>query len=89
MPLWGDVSTGGFAAVTFHKKKKLNTAEWVRHARMGRLTRAIQSLRTTRSKGPLTVLCDNEEFLKTAPTKQALSDANVRFWHSGANSVLD
>ncbi|CAE7459439.1 unnamed protein product, partial [Symbiodinium sp. CCMP2456] len=37
VPLWGGLSEGGFAIVTFHQKRKLTTEEWCRTVRIWRM----------------------------------------------------
>ncbi|CAE7842799.1 unnamed protein product, partial [Symbiodinium necroappetens] len=80
VPLWGGLSEGGFALVTFHHARKLTSAEWCREVRRGKLAKAIQSLSPVRPAGPWTVLCDNEAFLHTAASKRAMAAAGVRAW---------
>ncbi|CAE7600419.1 unnamed protein product [Symbiodinium sp. CCMP2592] len=60
LPLWGGLSEGGFAVVTFHASRKLATTAWCGLVRAGRLRRAIQALDLVTKHGPWKVLCDNE-----------------------------
>ena len=86
VPLWGGLSEGGFALVTFHHARKLTSAAWCREVRRGKLAKAIQSLSPVRPAGPWTVLCDNEAFLHTAASKRAMAAAGVRAWRVPASS---
>ncbi|CAE7432135.1 unnamed protein product, partial [Symbiodinium necroappetens] len=45
VPLWGGLSEGGFAIVTFHQKRKFTTSEWCRTVRSGKLKKAIEALK--------------------------------------------
>lgn len=64
VPLWGGVSSGGFAFVHWHANKKLSTEEWVAAVQGGALRDAVRAL-TPRRPRPWHVLCDNESFLRT------------------------
>ena len=81
VPLWGGISEGGFAEVVIHKQKKLNEAEWTEAVKAGKLNAAIKSLNPVKTKGPWTVPCDNEGFLKTAASTKAHKKAKVLLWH--------
>jgi transposase len=81
LPLWGGISANGFAVVTFHKYKKLNTSEWVALVRRGSVTNAIRSLRPAAPRGPWHVICDNEGFLGARLSQQAHRAAHVHPWH--------
>lgn len=80
VPLWGGVSEGGFAAVIFHKNKKLSADEWSQVVRRGELVRAIKQLEPVLSDGPWHVLCDNESFLNAAVSQAAYRNADVKLW---------
>jgi hypothetical protein len=80
IPLWGGISEGGFAPVTFHEEKKLKTPDWVAAVRAGALTDAIKSLSPVRRHGPWHVLCDGESFLHAAASKAAYARVNVSLW---------
>jgi transposase len=81
IPMWGGVSEGGFAVVTFHPYKKLNGEQWVEAVGSGKLRTAIQSLKPAKEKGPWTVLCDNESFLTAVSSRAAHRAAKVNMWH--------
>ena len=81
VPMWGGISEGGMAIVTFHPTRKLNTQTWVKVLDDGKLTRAIEQIRPVRAHGPWTVLCDNESFLSTADSKEACVRQGVSMWH--------
>ena len=78
--LWGGVSPGGFAAVVFHKCKKLTSAEWANAVRLGKLRDAIVSLHPTKPAGPWHVLCDNERFLTSPAATAAHRKSKVTLW---------
>lgn len=80
VPFWGGISAGGFAVVTFHPKRKLNTAKWVATVKRGALTDAIKALEPVKPNGPWTVLCDGEKFLHTGDSTAAHKRANVKLW---------
>ena len=80
IPMWGGISDGGVAIVTFHKAKKLNTTEWVNAVKAGRLRTAIASLAPAVGPGPLTYLCDGEPFLHTRASKIAYAADNLKVW---------
>ena len=81
VPLWGGISAGGAAIVTFHQKKKLATDEWVKVVRSGKLSRAIMRLDPVRRRGPWTLLCDNETFLKSPGSMAAYASKRIDLWH--------
>ena len=81
LPLWGGISTNGFAVVSFHKRKKLTSVEWVELVRRGTLAKAIRSLHPTAPRGPWHVICDNEGFLGTRFAREAHRAARVHPWH--------
>ena len=51
-----------------------------------KLTRAVASLDPVRPYGPWSVICDNETFMKTAGSKEAVGDCNMKLWHVPAKS---
>lgn len=86
IPLWGGLSTGGFATVVMHAKKKLTTEEWVSAVEGGKLVNAIKSLGPEKPDGPWHVLCDNERFLQAPESKTAYRAQKVRLWQIPAKS---
>ena len=86
VPLWGGLSEGGFAIVTFHQKRKFTTEEWCRTVRSGKLKKAIEALKPVQPAGPWHVLCDNESFLHTSRSVRATQAAGVRIWRMPASS---
>ena len=64
-----------------HTEKKLTSEEWVAEVRQGKLRKAIQSLRPSKSGGPWLVISDNESFLDTDEAARAHRRAGVRLWH--------
>jgi transposase len=86
VPMWGGLSEGGFSVVAFHKRRKFNTAEWVKVVRSGKLANAIRALDPVLADGPWYVLCDNESFLTTADSTTAHEEAGVIVWNVPASS---
>ena len=80
IPIWGGISQGGIAIVTFHKRRKITTDEWVNVVASGQLRRAIRSLDPVRPAGPWCVLCDGEKFLHTRASKAAYAAQGVETW---------
>lgn len=80
VPLWGGLSAGGFAAVTFHQKRKLSQGEWVRALKAGKLVSAIKKLQPLKPNGPWYVLCDNEAFLGAATCCDEYRKSKVHLW---------
>ena len=86
IPLWAGISAGGFAAVSFHAKKKLTKVEWVSALRAGKLVDAVKSLGPVKPNGPWHLLCDNEAFLNAADCKAEYRKLNLRLWRIPAKS---
>lgn len=80
LPLWGGISTGGFAAIAFHKTKKLNQHQWAKLVDGGKLVAAIQKVQPAQADGPWHVLCDNEGFLSAGICSTAHRRAGVKLW---------
>ena len=81
VPLWGGISSGGFAAVALHPRKKITKQDWAKLVDAGCLTAAIRALTPVRPHGPWHVLCDNEGFLHAKESSQAHRTAGVKLWH--------
>ena len=81
VPMWGGIGVGGFGLVMFHKWKKVDTAEWVRAVNSGRLIAACQVAQPDRGEGPWRIICDNETFLKSPPSRQAHRHEHVSLCH--------
>ena len=86
LPLWGGISAGGFAVVSFHKQKKFDAKEWVQVVDQGGLTDAVKQLGPVNKKGPWHVLCDNESFLTAKLSTQAYKRSKVKLWRIPAKS---
>ena len=86
LPLWGGLSEGGFAAVLFHKTKKVKQDEWARAVKNGKLVQAIKALKPVKPRGPWNVVCDNEAFLRTKVCSQAHKAVQVKLWNIPAKS---
>ena len=80
IPMWGGISEGGCAVVTFHKNRKITGEEWVKVVRARKLREAVTSLRPVRRRGPWKVLCDGEKFLWSKQSKKACAEANITLW---------
>ena len=80
VPMWGGISPGGCAVVTFHKKRKMATEEWERAVKAGKLKKALTSLRPRRCGGPWRVLCDGESFLWSKASVKACSANKINLW---------
>lgn len=52
--------------------------EWVAAVRSLRLQKAIKKLKPTLRTGPWWVLCDNESFLRTASSREAIKACRVK-----------
>ena len=85
IPLWGGISEDGFAAVVFHAEKKLDNVKWSKVVRDGGLTDAIRKINPHR-RGPWTVLCDNESFLRHASANRAYKAKSIKLWGVPARS---
>ena len=80
VPLWGGISSKGFAVLSFHARKKVRKEEWVRKVvKSGALKKAIDKLALNR-RGPHHLLCDNESFLASSVVKKAHSKMKVKIW---------
>ena len=81
IPMWGGISEGGVAIVTFHKKKKkITTSEWVKAVQAGKLKTAIESLDPVDGPGPKSFLCDGENFLHAKASKAAYAADSLKAW---------
>lgn len=87
IPLWGGISSGGFATVLMHAKKKLTSREWVTALEAGKLVDAIEALEPENAEGPWHVLCDNEKFLSTAASMAVYRRQRVRLWQIPPKSL--
>jgi len=86
VPLWGGISDNGFALVTVHAARKLDSEQWVAALTAGKLKKALLSLHPNRKRGPWHVLCDNETFLKSRQTLKAYEAQRVVPWYVPALS---
>ena len=85
VPLWGGIGAGGFGLVMYHKWKKVDQGEWAAAVDQGKLVAACKSA-SGRSRGPWTVHCDNESFLKATAARDAHAKARMALWHVPALS---
>ena len=86
IPLWGGLSESGFAPVLWHKAKKVKHDEWLLAVRDGKLSSAIRQLNPGRRRGPWTLLCDNESFLRHRKCMRAYAARNIDLWAVPARS---
>ena len=77
LPLWGGLSSGGFAPVLWHGERKTNEDEWSQAVRKGNLVSALKAINPGRRSGPWNVLCDNESFLRTSMSMKAYRRPNI------------
>lgn len=81
VPFWGGLSEGGFAPVLWHlDRKKTNKEQWAKAVQDGKLTEALKALNPKNKKGPWTVLCDGESFLRAKVCMPAYRSRQVRLW---------
>ena len=81
LPLWGGISAAAYATVLFHPRRKLNTDDWAAAVNRGQLLKALQLANPQRSRGPWTILCDNESFLGADASTEALKKVRVTLWY--------
>ena len=79
LPLWGGIGPQGFAIVTFHDNRKIDTDEWVDAVREGKLLKALQAT-NKKKKGPWSILCDNESFLRAPDSRSAYRSLKLKMW---------
>ena len=72
---------GGAAIVTHHPEKKISTDEWVMAVTSGKFTKALQDVNPHNKRGPWTVLCDGESFLKSKEGMKACKACKIKLWH--------
>lgn len=80
IPLWGGVSEDGFAPVLWHPSKKTNATQWSEAVRQGKLTDALRFLNPRNKRGPWTVLCDNESFLRAKVCMKIYPRKKIVLW---------
>lgn len=80
IPLWGGCSEDGFEVVLWHERKKVDNETWSTAVREGKLTDALRKINPQRRRGPWTVLCDNESFLRHRRSMVAYALKNVDLW---------
>ena len=79
IPIWGGISADGFAPVVFHEEKKLDNIQWAKVVREGALTEALRKINPG-ARGPWTILCDNETFLRHPAAMRAYAAKNISLW---------
>ena len=77
VPLWGAISPSGFCELAYHRKKKLDTDEWMKVLASGKMRVAIAKLQPSKPRGPWRILCDNETFIKAKPVKKWYLKKNI------------
>ena len=80
--LWGGISESGAHVVLFHKTKKLNQETWANKAvASGRLKKALVALNPKKPRGPWSILCDGETFLRAKASRKAYAKAKaIHLW---------
>lgn len=86
IPLWGGISEDGVAPILFHPAKKTNRDEWCNAVRAGKLTKALKAVNPRNQKGPWTILCDGERFLRAKVCQAAYQSKHVMLWDLPAKS---
>ena len=81
LPMWGGISHGGAAIITFHPTKKIQVEEWVEAVKAGKLTAAIKAGKPLSARGPWRVLCDNEGFMNAVDSHKAHRQQKINLWH--------
>ena len=81
IPMWGAISALGFAEITYHKTKKLNTDEWEKVLKSGKLQKVIRKLQPSKRRGPWRFLCDGEGFLKAKVSTAYCRKKNIKMLH--------
>ena len=70
----------------FHPAKKTNPEEWCKALRDGRLTNALKAVNPRNQRGPWTILCDGERFLRARACQAAYRSKHVKLWNLPAKS---
>ena len=74
-------SQDGFAAVLWHPdSNKTNKEDWSQAARDVKLTAALRALNPKKTRGPWTILCDNEGFVRAKISMAAYSPMSITLW---------
>ena len=71
IPMWGGISANGASIVVIHPGKKILTHEWVTAIESGKLKAALQAVNPGKPRGPWSVLCDGEKFLRAGASNEA------------------
>ena len=80
IPLWGGLSHDGFAPVLWHPNKKTNKEEWSKAVREGQVHEALRFLNPKNRKGPWTILCDGDSFLRAKVSMAAYRAKKITLW---------
>jgi transposase len=75
--MWGGAGPGGFVPIIWHKKRKIDSEEWVKLVKNGDLTKALRSVNPGKRNGPWGIICDNETFLRAKISRAAHTRANI------------
>ena len=86
VPMWAGCAAGGLSIVAFHPFKKLCGEDWAKIVSRGDLVKAVKAVNPKRKKGPWSVLCDNESFLRAKVSNAAVKKAGVTLWKMPAKS---
>ena len=86
IPLWGGLGAGGFAPVLWHSERKTNEDEWAAMLESGVFITALRAANKGKTRGPWTVLCDNETFLRAPKCRKAYRRLGIKLWKLPARS---
>ena len=86
IPLWGEISSSGFQAITFHPNKKLDRFQWKEVIKQGKLMQVVRNLQPGRHVGPRRILCDNESFLNAKIIRPLYKKNHIRLMPIPAHS---
>ena len=71
VPMWGGISSGGFASVLWHEDRKTNDEEWSNAVNNRCLIDALKAVNPLKKSGPWKIICDNESFLRAPESRKA------------------
>ena len=81
IPLWGGLAYGGFAPVLWHDERKTDAVDWSKAVRDGALVAALRAVNhPSKARGPWTILCDNESFLRAPECLALYRRLDISLW---------
>ena len=78
--MWDGPAGNGFAPKLWHRSKRTNKEEWSQAVRDGKVTEALRFLNPTNKRGPWTILCDGESFLRAKISMAAYRSKRIELW---------